>query len=333
MNLSCVTSLFLLVNFYSSFASNSTYYLIPTREGLAVHLMSLNTIYLQVVKSYGRVLVLVPFTSDHYVDSGWINLCDYFLFPDNIVCTSEHPVDVVSRMPCVVDCSGVWPCHKDEHVFLNPNFDLELRSTEFPLISKGTYHMDKDLCGLYVSEDASRKAEWFPIKPRERYVGFYMLIKKIFQTLSGAGPNDVIKYTVLHWRRGDQLTERCKNGIDSSINCMNSTNVLSYVQGMRLMDKSITSYLYIATNEGNTTMLEELEKAGIYTWWTLYKNYKFKMKSIEMFIIELQLMTDADRFLRTRANFGWMSFASWVDQLIEIERERLGKKSEVIDYP
>ena len=93
--------------------TTSTYYLIPTREGLAVNLISLNVAYLKVVKRSGRVLVLAPFTSEHYKDSGWIHICDYFIFPKNVVCTSEVPVDIVSRMPCVVDCSNKdWPCHQ-----------------------------------------------------------------------------------------------------------------------------------------------------------------------------------------------------------------------------
>ncbi len=85
--------------------------------GLAVQLISLNTVYLEVVKTYNRVLVLAPFTSEHYKDVGWIHLCDYFDFPDNIVCTSEKPVDIVSRMPCVVDCSNKdWPCHAGTYI-------------------------------------------------------------------------------------------------------------------------------------------------------------------------------------------------------------------------
>lgn len=114
---------------------------------------------------------------------------------------------------------------------------------------------------------------------------------------------------------------------------MTTAEVVKYINGMRLLDKNITSFLYIATNEGNTTLLQELETQGVYSWYTLSKNYNFKMKSMEMFIIELQLMIDAERFLRARANFGWFSFASWIDQLVEIERYRNGKKSEVIDYP
>ena len=114
---------------------------------------------------------------------------------------------------------------------------------------------------------------------------------------------------------------------------MNTTEVVKYIRGMRLNDRNITSFLYIATNEGNTTILDELATEGIYSWYTLSKNYNFKLKNIEMFIIELQLMIDADRFMRARANFGWFSFASWIDQLVEIERGKNGKKSEVIDYP
>ena len=115
---------------------------------------------------------------------------------------------------------------------------------------------------------------------------------------------------------------------------MDTSTVIKFIQQMHWLDNTTSSFLYIATNEGNSTDLEALETAGIYTWWTLYKKYQFKMRSIEMFLVELQLMIDANRFLRARASFGWMSYASWIDQLVEIERERKGKRgSEVIDYP
>ena len=352
---------------------------------MAVNLISLNNVYVKVVKKYGRALVLVPFTSEHYKDSEWIHLCDFFELPTNVVCTYEKPVDVVSRMPCVVDCSNKdWPCHKvpvislstsvvtlflvflsaynelqifeidknnmtichsklhnvlfyntspqDPRIFLNPNFDLEGRSTEFPLISKGSHNMETDQCGLYVSEDVHEKNDWFRLKAKPKWLGMFSMVRKVLQTLSNSTLSSS-KYSVLHWRRGDQLTERCKNGIDSSINCMDTKEVIKYINGMKLSNRSITSFLYIATNEGNVTMLEELEEHGIYSWWTLSKSFGFRIKNIEMFVVELQLMIDANRFLRARANFGWVSIASWIDQLVEIEREKIGKKSEVVDYP
>ena len=348
----------------TTIAANSTYYLIPTREGLAVQLLSLNNAYVRVVKSYNRVLVLVPFTSEHYKDIGWVHLCDYFHLPDNVVCTSETPVDIVTRMPCVVDCSNKdWPCHQDPKIFLNPNFDMESRSNDFEMIVRGTNHMDVDQCGLYVSEDTSRKSEFFQLKPKEQWVGMFKLIKRVLQiqattlsnnssfilmnstknvsggNISGSSGNSnyvpVEKYTVLHWRRGDQLSERCrKGGVDNSLNCKDSGEFLAYVNSMKLLDKSVTSFLYVATNEGDVKILKEFEEHGIYTWWTLARGYNFKMKSIEMFIIELQLMIDADRFLRAHAGFGWFAFTSWIDQLVEIQREMIGKKaSEIIDYP
>ena len=111
-----------------------------------------------------------------------MHLCDYFHLPDNIVCTSETPVDIVTRMPCVVDCSNKdWPCHQDPKIFLNPNFDMESRSVEFEIIVRGTNHMDVDQCGLYVSEDTSRKSEFFQLKPKEQWVGMFKLIKRVLQ--------------------------------------------------------------------------------------------------------------------------------------------------------
>jgi hypothetical protein len=248
-----------------------------------------------------------------------------------------HLRESISNQPKILSLNRLIRTNKqtnkqDPKIFLNPNFDMESRSIEFPLISRGQNHMDRDECGLFVSEDTKDKAEWFQLQPTKRWVGMFKLVRKILQTQSNS-TLDVKKYSVLHWRRGDQLTERCKNGIDSSINCMDTISLIKYLSGMKLNNRNTTSFLYIATNEGNTTMLEELESLGVFSWWTLSKNYNFHIKSIEMFVIELQLMIDADRFLRARANFGWVSIASWIDQLVEVQRDKIGKKSEVIDYP
>jgi hypothetical protein len=187
---------------------NSTFYLVPTREGLAVQLISLNAVYVRVVLTFNRVLVIAPFTSHHYSDVNFIHLCDYFQLPDGIVCTAESPVDIVSRMPCTVDCSNNdWPCHKDPKIFLNPNFDLEMRSTEFPLISRGINNFALDSCGLYVTEDTSRKADWFRIVPKMRYRGMFSVMKQLLYRHAGVpstgNPNP--KYNVMHWRRGNTL--------------------------------------------------------------------------------------------------------------------------------
>lgn len=99
-------------------------------------------------------------------------------------------------------------------------------------------------------------------------------------------------YTVVHWRRGDQLTSRCAQGKDHSVNCMSVQDLVVEIQRYT-SDKVI----YLATNEANLSHadLECLEHAGVQVFDPLVANYP--AGSLAAVVVDVQLMLDATTFL------------------------------------
>lgn len=129
-------------------------------------------------------------------------------------------------------------------------------------------------------------------------------------------------YTVAHWRRKDQLTIRCvNNNQDSGINCGSVDELIWAV-------KKASNYtsIYIATNEEREEQLLELSKSGF----LLFRNTNMLsssnsdtstssafVNSVDIFVIELQLMIDASQYLH------WGH--SEVNVLVNTARKQRGK--------
>ena len=97
-------------------------------------------------------------------------------------------------------------------------------------------------------------------------------------------------YTVVHWRRGDQLTTRCKGERDASVNCDNSTVLIELLKN-QTQDKLV----YIATNEkDDSPQVEILKNEG----YKLFSHTNISVTNmLDMFIYEIQLMLDSTTFL------------------------------------
>ena len=72
-----------------------------------------------------------------------------------------------------------------------------------------------------------------------------------------------------HWRRGDQLETRCRNGGDTSINCFPAEYFLEKVNAtlMALESEGVSFKplkVFIATNEEDPTTLQSFEDVGYY---------------------------------------------------------------------
>ena len=132
------------------------------------------------------------------------------------------------------------------------------------------------------------------------------------------------EYAVVHWRRGDQEI-RCSIGEDTSVNCNSAEELIMKVQQIlrdgkyehkiNYNDPSLTFHresqpkkidpknppkvVYISTNEGNETILGLFEKAGFKTFKDLIssKGLPSTLSSLDKFVVELQMMIDADYYL------------------------------------
>lgn len=118
------------------------------------------------------------------------------------------------------------------------------------------------------------------------------------------------RYTVVHWRRGDQLSTRCVQGKDNSVNCGSAANLIDKVRS-----STDDSSIYIATNEhSKSPHLDELTSAGFKT----FKDSNFlHLGPVESFLIEVYMMISATTFL------GWG--VSEVNDVVEYERMQMGK--------
>ncbi|KAJ1429652.1 hypothetical protein B484DRAFT_419051 [Ochromonadaceae sp. CCMP2298] len=105
-------------------------------------------------------------------------------------------------------------------------------------------------------------------------------------------------YTVVHWRRGDQVT-RCSKRLDTSVNCLPAPHLIAAVR--RLSNDSI---VYVATNEQESGQLQLLREAGFLTF-------------EDVLAVEVSLMLAAPTFL------AWG--VSEIDDVVESERQRGGR--------
>ena len=185
----------------------------------------------------------------------------------------------------------------------------------------------------YVMPFNAQGGATLPIVFQKKYKALLRLAKLALGIITTQAPVDPTpkdreqeeEYAVVHWRRGDQ-TIRCSIGEDTSVNCNSPEELISKVRQI-LKDGKYehrTSYdqpstmfhreknpkpidpnkpprvVYIATNESNSTILSLFEKAGFKTFKHLVKDnvgLPRTMSSLDQFIIELQMMIDADYYL------------------------------------
>lgn len=126
--------------------------------------------------------------------------------------------------------------------------------------------------------------------------------------------------TVVHWRRGDQLTTRClkdwKGFRDYSVNCGSPEQLIRDLKGEEA--RANTQAVFIATNEKDKETLGKLKAAGYYLVSDLLnKRREEPMGSLEEFIMEVLIMLDA----KVLITYG----ISNVNDEIEYERMRRKK--------
>jgi len=147
-----------------------------------------------------------------------------------------------------------------------------------------------------------------------------------------AGNNN--SYTVVHWRRGDQLSTRCRNGWvgqrDFSMNCKNATELIRDVRGGSGGNRGET--VFVATNEKNKTQLDTLRSSGFIPLSDVFMSLQHKENifgnltasqlggkkhSLDEFVMETILMVEAT----TLITYG----ISNVNDQIEAERRLRNK--------
>jgi hypothetical protein len=254
-----------------------------------------------IAQKLNRHLILSNVVNKHY-ENKHRNLCDFFKFPDTISCRSEQP----RRSNCI------------------NKFSIVLRKVNRREICySGNVSLNKiDKARQYVMESVS-----LPQIPLQFNPSKSINYETFKRTL---GVNSSTVFTVVHWRRGDQLFTRCKMQTDESINCKDANSLIKQVTAI-----SNDSVIYVATNEPrDSEELKILHKHGFHTFYSVASKmsvfysqpqnsanlshyHKFEVDSFEMLAIESLLMLDATTFL------GWG--ISEVNDVIEYERMKANK--------
>jgi len=126
------------------------------------------------------------------------------------------------------------------------------------------------------------------------------IVEDFLKKVSNNKLNHNSKFAVVHWRRGDQLTSRCKLThndqeyvYDFSVNC---ESVYDFLKIMKKLQLSLDFPIFIASNEKIKKTINIIEKSGFKLINNeLSKLYnQLKLTTADYFIIELYMMFIAD---------------------------------------
>lgn len=188
---------------------------------------------------FNRQLVVANFSSTHFNHS--LSLCDVFVLPKSITCNYTRP-DNSTVSSCLTSLSTVG--------------SRVLKSNRSFVCFKGY------LWGKKGHIPPNKRLQLMISPPRLSFQQKYQLSyqTRIFPVL----PNSNGLYTVVHWRRGDQLTSRCREqwvGLkDSSTNCANVSTFISDIRSHPGGDQN--QVIIVATNERNKSVLDYLRSAS-----------------------------------------------------------------------
>jgi len=269
------------------------FYYVPTDEGIVAHLRQYDMLW-NIARVVNRTVRIVGFSSLHYPDVKNINLCQHFLLQKPIECVDDLPETVLSTNNCIF--TGAQ--HTPQHYGFDP---------EMPVDKKFNYSTIECIAG-----PVSLESGVYPPMVRAHSLEegvfsekYYRLLPTIRNLLSIKEDSE---YSMVHWRRGDQLLMRCprpnhvvaKGREDHTVNC--ATVEVFYkkiAENKKLFCDSKSSkqlITYVATNEKNETQLNYLKSNKIKLFGDIHSGLQeqgIHLTTIEEFTIELILMCQA----------------------------------------
>ena len=205
---------------------------LPIDAGLFSLFLQMKAAY-ALAKAVERDLVLVPRYISHY--NTVLNICEIFELPAAITCRALPPRS---------------KCNKGQ----KKTVVLELRSIATNVCADGVDILL--IAGLFSPVKAYYK------RPKEATlrattVNIPFRLKPAIQAQIQRLKNDVLggeekgPYTVVHWRRGDQLTTRCTSGVDKSVNCKDASFLMLRISTSLGAQSNFEAKdrVYLATNE------------------------------------------------------------------------------------
>jgi hypothetical protein len=284
----------------------------PNHAGLFSQFIQLKLFHHLGTEVFQRNITIVPSESQHYGTSHVPNLCDIFDLPPEVNCNSN-----MTRKR-----GNKENMKQNEQEMMAMNYKC-VDSLSSPLLS-GT---EPRVCWsvklphfhgptFYEKEYSDRMNVLRSVQLGLKLKFNEMKLPMIAEFKEKLGIVSGMNYTVVHWRRGDQLYSRCRMMMDVSVNCGGALELIDSVRNV-----STDEMVYVATNEKpDSPKLDELEKAGF----KIFRSAGMNITDIlDIFVVEIALMMDSTTFL------GWGM--SEVNDVVEFERRREGKSWCVAD--
>lgn len=264
------------------------FYYITSDEGLCSHIQQLEHVWRAAIVT-NRIVYAVSHHSKHYPDVPLVTLCDLINMPPSIKCIVAENTTILRNHKCIY--TGIM--HPPARYKWEKLVNITTAQFDFNRVECVAGPINSQV-GLYdrtipIHADFLR----MPVLNQK----FYELLPRIRRAL-GMRSQD---YITVHWRRGDQLSIRCKR-LDNSSNC---DDVGTFV---RTLDYEIKKYVpetaqsqttYIATNERNVKTLDYLTQNKFKLYSDLANTLKklaSRSTSLDAFMIELALMCDSKYF-------------------------------------
>ena len=285
----CILNFLYLFYVATSTNVNSELYWVSNNAGLYSHFLQLKILF-ERSREVERSLVIVPSTSPHY-HSAIMNMCDIFQLPNQIRC-AELPSNVscTDSFDKIKRKRGTDVCYSGSITFGKPGKGRPyvIRAVDFPLVLQ--------------------------------FSDIFTLMANKFKT-AFIHRADIVHhptaFTVIHWRRGDQLQGRCNNRMDASVNCGDA-----YALVKKVREVSNNSVVYVATNEPQDSIeMERLRDAGFISFADVAGPSSSdialqQLTVFEVLVAETVLMLSAQTFL------GWG--ISEVNDVVEHARMQAG---------
>jgi len=300
---------------------------LPTGQGLIAQFEELRNFWSHAHRTR-RVYVTLHHSGHHFPDVGRYSMCDIFNLDGAVTCLNATATEMVDALPLDTCLQHTDDAMAKVHGWLMHAEAYNLSSSAFKKLSRVEsipWNVTTSLCAvggpIYVVPFLPGAD--LPIIFQKRFIGLLDEAKKTMMKIKNVPVLDINSsefrnYVIVHWRRGDQ-TLRCITHQDTSVNCGTPEQLIAQVQQIfsdgkyehkhnfseasvmfhrendpkRINPKDPPPILYLATNEGNETVLRKFSSAGFIT----FRDLRLRLNSLEQFIVELQMMIDADYYL------------------------------------
>lgn len=217
----------------------------PNSDGLFSQFIQLKIMYLVAKRLDDRYLIVNPSTSIHF-QTTVLNMCKIFELDRRVSCPDRS---VFETSHCIKQQELKWKLSKKRSKKTTMHIAKQICYKDLMPLLDGETHRDAVLQAVNYREPQ--------LKISRQYIPLIKSFKGNIGVLSRVDFNQ-FNYSVVHWRRGDQLISRCQQEKDTSVNCKSAEELVALVR-----QHTSDELVYVATNEPSSSAeLVVLKNAG-----------------------------------------------------------------------